>query len=536
VQAGLSTTFSLLATTPNESAVPLLMAALAAPDRAVQHAALRAVLQRQAPLALREILRRLHTGDAAWQEAVAAWPSRATSVIREALLDPEPQLAANACQACLWARCYDMLPVLAAALESAAGSRAAVALVELAEQLHEGLHAPENFRQARLLEQARYHALGPLQDAARRYGRHHQIEAVEALLVVADRNDPALREMLYEVSDPAHGACIHLLTTSERPATLRLLVSFLEDPRPPLAVLHALAHRGDRPFVETLLRKACRDLSATAHANLQRLEQPAWPRSVAQWLPGLDADLQLAAIRLAGCLARRSAVLELLVALARQGSAAARRAAIEAMAPYPGEEADALIREAAADPDPLVQAAACRQLRPRNISHARELLIHLANSPSPDVRAAVREQLPEFTAAGVLAAWEELDEAARTAAAGLVRKLDPQALPVLREELRSPARKRRLRGLELVRTLGLSAELEDELLDLVADEDPHVRAAAAGALGTSASLAAQAALREAQRDSHPAVRQAVAAALAAWQEQALSLPESELAPVLRERT
>jgi HEAT repeat protein len=229
-------------------------------------------------------------------------------------------------------------------------------------------------------------------------------------------------------------------------------------------------------------------------------------------------------------------VLELLVALARQGSAAARRAAIEAMAPYPGEEADALIREAAADPDPLVQAAACRQLRPRNISHARELLIHLANSPSPDVRAAVREQLPEFTAAGVLAAWEELDEAARTAAAGLVRKLDPQALPVLREELRSPARKRRLRGLELVRTLGLSAELEDELLDLVADEDPHVRAAAAGALGTSASLAAQAALREAQRDSHPAVRQAVATALAAWQEQALSLPESELAPVLRERT
>ncbi len=533
VPSGLSTTFALLASTPNQAAVPVLIAALASPDRAVQHAALRAIMERQHLLALREVLRRLHTGDEGWREALAVWPGRAGGVIREALLDPDPQLAANACQACLWMQAFDMIPVLAAALDSPAAAHAAATLLELAEKLHEGLHAPEDFRRQRLLEQARHHAIGPLEDSARRYGRHRRAEAVEALLLVADRNDPALREMLYESADAAHSVCLDLLARSQRPGTLRLLLSFLEDPRPPLAVLQILAQRGDRPFVETLLCKACHELSATAHGNLERLEQPAWQRTAAEWLPTLDIELQLAAVRLAACSARKNAALALLTAAARRGAAVTRQAAIEALQPYAGEEVDALIYQATLDPDPRVQAAACRQLRPRNIPQARERLVALADSPAPEVRAAVREQLSEYTAAAMLAAWEDLDEANRTATARLVFKLDPQTTHVLRTELRSPARKRRLRALEAAHALDLSAQLEDELLDLLADEDPHVRAAAAQMLGASSSLAAQAALREAQRDSHPAVRQAVAAALNAWQAQAIALPGSAAPPPLR---
>lgn len=533
VQAGLPTTFALLATTTNEAAIPVLVAALASPDRAVQHAALRAIMQRQHPLALREVLRRLHTADEGWREALSLWPSRASGIIREALLDPDPQLAINACQACLWSRDFDMLPVLAAALDSDSAPHAAAALLELADELHEGLCAPEDFRQQRLLEQARHHAIGPLQDAARRYSRHRRAEAVEALLLVADRNDPALRAMLYEPGDPAHSICIDLLARGQRAGVVRLLVSFLEDPRPPLAVMQVLAQRGDRPFLEILLRKACHELSPTAQGNLQRLEQPAWLRGVTEALPTLETELQLAAVRLAGYGARRSIGLPLLTALARQGTAAARCAAIEALAAYSGEQVDALICQATTDPDPHVQAAACRQLRPRNIPQARERLIALADSPAAEVRAAVREQLSEFTAAGMLATWDNLDAAARAAVARLVLKLDPQTLVVLREELRSPARKRRLRGVEVASTLGLSIELEDELLDLLADEDPHIRAAAAQALGTSTSLTAQAALREAERDSHPAVRRAVAAALAAWQSQAIALPSTDPTPAVR---
>lgn len=533
MQSGLSTTFALLASTPNQAAVPVLIAALASPDRAVQHAALRAIMQRQHPLALREVLRRLHTGDEGWRKALASWPARASGVMREAILDPDPQLAANACQACLWMQAFDMIPVLAAALESPAAAHAAGTLLELAEELSEGLHAPENFRQERLLEQVRHHAIGPLEDAARRYGRHRYAEAVESLLLVADRNDPALREMLYEPADAAHRVCLDLLARSQRAGTLRLLVSFLDDLRPPLGVLQILAQRGDRPFVEALLRKACRELSATAHGNLERLEQPAWPRTAAELLPTMDVELQLAAVRLAACGARRNAVLALLTAAVRQGAAEARRAAIDALQPYGGEEIDSLVYQATMDPDPHVQAAACRQLRSRNIPQAKERLFALADSPSPEVRAAVREQLSEYTAAAMLAAWEDLDETDRTATAQLVFKLDPQTLPVLRTELRSPARKRRLRALEAAHALHLSAELEDELLDLLTDEDPHVRAAAAQMLGASSSLAAQAALREAQRDSHPLVRQAVAAALNAWQAQAIAVPQDASPPPLR---
>ena len=499
----------------------------------MQHAALHAILQRQHPLALREVLRRLHTGDSGWRAALAAWPSRAMGTIREALVDADPQLAANACRACVWSQAFDMIPALAAALESPAAAQAAAALLELAEGLHEGLHASDNFRQQRLLEQVRHHAIGPVQDAARRYGRHRRTEAVEALLLVADRNDRAVRDILYDHADAAHGVCIDLLAHSQRPGTLRLLVNFLDDPRPPLAVLRVWAQRADRAFVENLLRKACHELSPAAQGNLQRLEQPAWPRAALEWLTALDVELQLAAVRLCLGAARRNAAQPLLIALARQGASPARRAAIEALAPFCGEEVEALIWEATSDPDPDVQAAACRQLRARNLPQAKERLIALADSPASQVRAAVREQLSEFTAARLLAVWDDLDEASRAATARLVLKLDPHALTVVREELRSPARKRRLRGLEVVRALSLSAELEDDLLDLLADDDPHVRAAAAQALGDTTSLAAQAALREAQRDSHPAVRQAVAAALAAWQHQALLLPTYDPTPQSR---
>lgn len=533
MQSGLPTTFALLASTPNQAAVPVLIAALASPDRAVQHAALRAIMQRQHPLALREVLRRLHTGDKGWREALAAWPARGSGVMREAIMDPDPQLAANACQACLWMRAFDMIPVLAAALDSPAAVHAAATLLELAEELHEGLHAPDNFRQQRLLEQVRHHAIGPLEDAARDYGRHRRAEAVEALLLVADRNDPALREMLYEPADAAHNVCLNLLAHSRRPGTLRLLVSFLDDLRPPLAVLQILAQRGDQPFIETLLRKAYHELSPTAHANLDRLEQPSWLRTAAELLPTMDIELQLAAVRLAAYCARKNAAQALLTTAVQQAAAEARRAAIEALQPHAGEEIDALIYQATMDPDPHVQAAACRQLRPRNIPQARERLVALADSPAPEVRAAVREQLSEYTAAAMLAAWEDLDETNRAATARLVFKLDPQTLQVLRTELRSPTRKRRLRALEAAHALHLSAELEDELLDLLADEDPHVRAAAAQMLGTSSSLAAHAALREAQRDSHPVVRQAVAAALNAWQAQAIALLENAPPPPLR---
>ena len=72
--------------------------------------------------------------------------------------------------------------------------------------------------------------------------------------------------------------------------------------------------------------------------------------------------------------------------------------------------------------------------------------MEIIDSPHSVVRKAARESLAEFSFRRYLAAVENVR---RRRAAGppacWCRKIDPQTVPLLKEELRSPMRTRRLR-------------------------------------------------------------------------------------------
>jgi HEAT repeat protein len=195
------------------------------------------------------------------------------------------------------------------------------------------------------------------------------------------------------------------------------------------------------------------------------------------------------------------------------GKPGGRRAAAEALDQFRGADANLLALEALDDEDPAVQARILVQLRGRGIPGALARLVEMVDSPHQLVRDAARNCLAEFSFARYLSSFDLLDEEVRASTGELVRKVDPQAPAMLRAELTSAVRSRRLRGLAMARALGLVEEAEDAIVRLLNDEDHLIRAEAASALGKCNSAAARRALARALADRSPAVQEAVRASL-----------------------
>jgi hypothetical protein len=125
------------------------------------------------------------------------------------------------------------------------------------------------------------------------------------------------------------------------------------------------------------------------------------------------------------------------------------------------------------------------------------------------VREAVRESLSEFNFRRYVAAFDMLDDEARVSTGRLVRRLDPNVIPLLLEELHSPVRGRKLRGLNVAAMVGVVPDIEDVLIQLLSDEDHIIRTAAAQTLAYAESLASEHALESAaMEDRSVSVKQA----------------------------
>ena len=85
------------------------------------------------------------------------------------------------------------------------------------------------------------------------------------------------------------------------------------------------------------------------------------------------------------------------------------------------------------DPDPGVQAAVLGQLRHRGIPGILPHLISMVDSPHSEVRKAARESLTEFTFKRFLASFDMLAEEVQRTTGNLVKKVDPQTVPLLHE-------------------------------------------------------------------------------------------------------
>ena len=507
---GLATTLQLLTKTENEAAMAVLLSALDCPQAAIQEGALVALLGRHGPASGREILRRVPTMSPRWRSIIGRHPGRLTGALRDALLDSDPERCRNGCRAAVWFCEYDLIPTLLTVLQDPGGGHAglaAEALLELLESLYDELAGTSQRSDRRDPQQIRRRVVGSLESAVARYGQHKRREVIEAFLLLANRDNATLKQVLQSAGHPALAPMIETLTKSPRKGIIRLLLAYLDDPRTPPAAVAVIGKRDDLKFIEYLLRKIGREPSPAAAQNLKRLESIVWLRSGQRQWRQLDDAAQHALVRLLMASGTpRQQALAVIEDVLRHGRGGGRREAAHALAEFAGAEAGALAMKYLHDPDPHVQAHVVGQLRGRGIPGILPVLVEMVDSPHAVVRKAARESLAEFSFRRYVAAFEMLDDEVRRSSGMLVKKIDPQTVPLLREEMRSPVRTRRLRAVTIARLIDVVEPLEETIIALLADEDHMVRMAAAAALARSGSAASYQALERALSDSSQSVR------------------------------
>ena len=512
MDGGLATTFELLTGTDNEAAVRVLIHALDCPDPAIQEGALVSLLTRRNPAGGREILNRMSQMKPQWKAIIRQHRGRMTGALRDAILGADLALCENGCQAAVLFREYDLIPTLLSALEDAAhpnGVLATKTLLELVESLYEELAGTRDPSDRRDPQMIRRYVVSSLEQSALRFSLHKRREVIECFLLLVSRDNVVLKQIL---QNPHHGAflaVIDSLSKSARRGVIRLLLNFLDDPHAPSAALSVLANRSDAKFIHYLLRRIGREPSATVAQNLKRVESICWLHGGERLLDQLDDAGQHAIVRLVMTTdiprPQAFATIEHLLLCGKPGG---RREAARALAEFKGADANALAMRALGDPDPQVQANVVPQLRGRGIPGILPALLELVESPYEVVRKAARDSLTEFSFKRYLAAFEMLDEDVRRSTGLLVKKIDPLTLPQLKEEMKSPVRTRRIRGIAIARAVEAVEAVEDAIIELLADEDHMVRVEAAAALGQSATPLSRLALQQSLGDTSEVVREA----------------------------
>lgn len=515
--AGLPATFDLLASTANEAADSVLLAALDSTHREARDAGLAALLQRRNPAAELNILRRWPEMSERWKSQIAQRPDWLSSAIRATVVHRDSRLFETACTAAVFTHNYDSLDVLIAAASDVAnplGRTAATATLELSEQILEELASPRDYRIRRDPQQQRSYVLPALERAAMSLATHGRREVLEAFLLLTSRENAALKKLLQTPQERNFTALAEVLATSPRPGIERLLLSYLDDPHAPLAALQIIGRRGDVSFIRQLTRKIGAEPSPTIRANLKRMDSISWIIANFGTLDALREAEQPGAVHLAAASSiPRGHALDVITYILKHGKVAARRIGAEALADFPDPEAGELVLRLLDDDDPLVRTAAARQLRPRNLPGAIERLVALLDSRHPDEREAAREGLAEFTLDRYAANFDDLTPAARISAGALVRRVDETALPRIRSELSSAARGSRKTALEWAVALDVVGQLEGPIAALLQDEDQYLRIDAIRALTTNPTPQVLQYLRDALLDPYPLVQQAAEAAV-----------------------
>lgn len=509
----LALTFDHLATTENEAATPLLLAALDHPARDVAEGAFQAVLRRKSPAGLGEVVRRWHTLSDRWKQLVAQRPGVLTAALRAAFQSSDEQSIQNAADAAADLAEYELATLFTqSAVDSTPARRRAAgeALLKLAESLFEELHGAPRPGVRRDLHCLRDFMVGSLEGAVTHFREHRSREVLEAFLLLAPRESATLRHLLQDAQEPSHEPLCDQLLRSTRPGVIRLLLSMLDDPHAPLAPLRILGRRCDVGFFRQLCKRLVDDQSPHLEANLSRIDSLAWLEDAR--LPILaslsEAEQPGAVLLVARTRVSHSDKQRVLERLLRNGQPLGRQAAARALFQLYDKQCDWLVLKLIEDVCPLVQAEAALQLRDCDVPDAVSTLIKLLDSPHQAVQTAAREALEEFKLHRYLQAFDTLSESARHGTGQLVKRVDPDVLEGLRVELAAPGRMRRLRALQVAGVLDFAPQLVSTLQSLSMDEVQAVRLEAIRLLGRCDGPETRRTLRQLLADPSTAVQHA----------------------------
>lgn len=514
---GIEATIRVLKQSSSESADNLLLAALRSPERAIQEGAVLALLGRRHSRGPVELVANWSRLKPRWRTLLMKHTAACTDAVKLAIASDDPARLRNGCDAALALRCYESIPTLVDAvqdLERPERSPMLQTLLALVELLSEDMIGPRDYQSQRDPQTLRKQAVASLEAAMETFEQHRSPELIEAFLMLVPREHSGFRKLLQSPTGRVHGALIERMTVSPRPGVMRLVLSMLDDPQPPRAAMSVIERRRDIQFLRQLLRKISGDIDPVTQGNLKRLGKTVWLEDDREFFSPLSEKEQSACVRLALALhAGRNEILALLKRFLLRGKPNGRAAAALALAQFKGQDVNALVLECLEDPEPEVRANLLPQLRSRGIPGAIDRLIEELDHPSEMVRNACRNSLSDFSFARYAASFDKLSQITQITEGKMILKIDSQTIPMLKEEMASEVRSRRRRAIEMATAMGCVEPMQATLLNMLSDTDHFIRMSAINALGACDNEATRAALQQALRDSHPAVRESAASAL-----------------------
>jgi HEAT repeat protein len=485
----LDRTIDVLAKSHNEAAVPTLVRAVESADPTVFDGAIGALVARRSKAGHLVVLGRWRQLSASLKQLVLRRRGWMAAALRDALLSPDDQLFANARDVAEASGEFDLLPTLITVAEHSDANRSQAAIdltLRLVEQLGQLIGVAKEKRDELALpelEAMRRSVLESLERSVERFRQHQRGELIEAFVVLAGPHSGLLKSIMDAPHHPCFQSVLQVLMESRSPAVLELLKTILEVKDAPPVVCNVVSKRTDAVFAEVLLAMPLDPKNAFLRKNLAKIKSLACLEDGQELCTQFDEQRQAAAIRLLTATGAHDDVkLDLAQTLLAGGAVAGRLAACTALAGIPGQRSSDLVLAALKDADAEVQAAAVRQLRQRRIPGALAMLMRLVSSPLEPVQRAAREALSEFSFDNYLTRFDSLDDEGRRTLGARVARIDERTLTRLREELVSPSRRQRLRGLDMAEAMGLVPQIADALVERLNDEDHLVRSAAADLL------------------------------------------------------
>ena len=528
----LQTTFEVLSSSRNNSAVPVLMSALECSDGAIFERALKTLVSRRNRSGHFAVVSRWHLLSAEQRELVRAGRGKMSAALRDGVLSDDDQTFKNASDIVEEFGEFDLVSALVTLSENKQhkhSSQATALVVRFANLLSEMVHGRRDKKDRRNPNMIRHQVLESLERSVERFRKHNRSELIEAFVVVGGSSSGLLRAI---IEDPHHACYLtvaHTLSTSESTAVVKLLLSFLESKYVSQASLTIISKRADSVFLRHLLQFVGNHPTDNMKKNLLRIRNFAWLKAKGWNIGELDeADQERYAALVSASGLNKDEILELLKDLLKKGQPGGRAAACEMLATMQGERPNRLILDALNDPAPQVQAAATRQLRDRRVTGAMGLLIKLVDSPHELVRDAARESLSEFSLENYLKQFDALDDESRRSKGELIAKVDKDFLSKLTVELDSRSCRNRMRALEIAEVTGMVRPLAADLIERLEDADHLIRAATAEILQHCPTAKVQQALQYATHDRSPAVQNAAKSTLATFD--GLYLPRRATSP------
>ncbi len=263
-------TFQTLASSPNEAAIDVLMAALDEADRNVRLASLDALTQRvesRGPRLLLEHWDKLDEIDIKFMRSRKTWM---VDAIRQSLRGPVDVVnhaVAAAKQLSVVEVAEDLIAIAEAARSLDARVQAAQAVLALVEPLG------HSARQDRSRSTVRGPIVARLVESVKRFANHRNPVLIEAFLSVSTWNDADLRAIV-EANGEAMDLICGRLAISPQPGTIGLLAGFVRRKQIPPRILAIMQTRSDEAFRDALLRYVGKEPTGNVIRNLGDMGMP----------------------------------------------------------------------------------------------------------------------------------------------------------------------------------------------------------------------------------------------------------------------